>query len=251
MTSSLSVIGCLGCLALAAAVGGRQPGSGTHPSDRLRRVVAARDPSSATDPSVPARRAAWVPWAVSATAALACALLVGGVAGVVLALAVGLGVPRWLATQEPARVRRERQQRADELPLVLDVLAACVASGATTVEAVSSVGEACRSSLGADLHRAALSLRSGAAPSEAWRDLPADLRPVGEVLDRSQRSGASSAPLLRSLADRLRAERRADRLDGARRLGVRAAAPLGLCFLPGFVVLGLLPVVIGLASQVL
>jgi len=37
----------------------------------------------------------------------------------------------------------------------------------------------------------------------------------------------------------------------ARKVGVLAVAPLGLCFLPAFVCLGIVPVVVGLASQVL
>jgi pilus assembly protein TadC len=37
----------------------------------------------------------------------------------------------------------------------------------------------------------------------------------------------------------------------AQRAGVLIAAPLGLCFLPAFLVLGVVPVVIGLAGEVL
>lgn len=33
-----------------------------------------------------------------------------------------------------------------------------------------------------------------------------------------------------------------------RRVGVLAVAPLGLCFLPAFVLLGIVPVVVGLAG---
>jgi pilus assembly protein TadC len=190
-------------------------------------------------------------WLATAALAIGCVLLVGAWVGAGLAVVVVVVLPRWLAAQEPAGVRRERQRREAELPLVLDVMAACVAAGATAQQAVAQVAEACRSTLGADLRRAASSLQSGATPLEAWRALPQDIAPIGEVLERSVRSGASSAALLHSLAARRRAERRASRLDAARRLGVHAAAPLGLCFLPGFVVLGLLPVIIGLVSQAL
>jgi hypothetical protein len=37
----------------------------------------------------------------------------------------------------------------------------------------------------------------------------------------------------------------------ARAVAVRAAAPLGLCFLPAFVLLGVVPTVLGLARGVL
>jgi pilus assembly protein TadC len=243
----IAAAGCAGCLALALLTVWRAPAR-TVAVRRLHQVApvagAPAGPSSSVARQRRVRRAA------SAAAAMAALLLVGGWAGVVLAVVAGLVLPRWLASRESARARRERQGRRAELPLVLDVLAACVAAGATAPDAVAQIATACRSTLADDLRRAATSLRSGAAADEAWRGLPDDLAPIGEVLDRSMRSGASGAPLLRSLAERLRAQRRADRLDSARRLGVHAAAPLGLCFLPGFVVLGLLPVVIGLASQV-
>jgi pilus assembly protein TadC len=52
------------------------------------------------------------------------------------------------------------------------------------------------------------------------------------------------------------AERRRDDAEdaaaaSAERAGVLISGPLGLCFLPAFLALGIVPVVIGLASSVL
>jgi hypothetical protein len=111
------------------------------------------------------------------------------------------------------------------------------------------VAGASTSTVGEDLSTGARALRAGATPSEAFRTLPADLAILARVFDRSSRTGASVAHLLATSAEQLRVDERAARLDRARRLGVKAAAPLGLCFLPGFVVLGLVPVVIGLVTS--
>lgn len=79
----------------------------------------------------------------------------------------------------------------------------------------------------------------GAVP---WRSrrarLEACLRPGWE-------DGASPGPLLAGAAASLRAGRRAAQEEAAERLAVRLVVPLGLCFLPAFVVLGIVPVVIG------
>ncbi|MFB9964969.1 hypothetical protein ACFFOP_20530 [Sinosporangium siamense] len=40
-------------------------------------------------------------------------------------------------------------------------------------------------------------------------------------------------------------------MAAARRVGVYAVAPLGLCFLPAFVVVGVVPTMVGLASGVM
>ena len=54
-----------------------------------------------------------------------------------------------------------------------------------------------------------------------------------------------------ALAVDLRAAARTATDAEVRRAGVRILAPLGLCFLPAFVCLGVVPLVIGLAGNVL
>ena len=53
------------------------------------------------------------------------------------------------------------------------------------------------------------------------------------------------------MAADVRAEYRSAAEQAARRVGVLAVAPLGLCFLPAFVLLGVVPVVVGLAGPLL
>ena len=50
------------------------------------------------------------------------------------------------------------------------------------------------------------------------------------------------------LADELARTARADVEDRARAVGVKAAVPLGLCLLPAFLLLGIVPLVAGLMS---
>ncbi|MGH3979320.1 MAG: type II secretion system F family protein, partial [Pseudonocardiaceae bacterium] len=68
----------------------------------------------------------------------------------------------------------------------------------------------------------------------------------------ARRSGCSGAALSASLAS-LSAEARAtarERSEArAQRAGVLITGPLGLCFLPAFLTIGVIPVVIGLASR--
>ena len=51
------------------------------------------------------------------------------------------------------------------------------------------------------------------------------------------------------LAEELRERTRADVEARARSVSTRAAAPLGVCFLPAFVLLGIVPLVAGLVAQ--
>jgi pilus assembly protein TadC len=74
------------------------------------------------------------------------------------------------------------------------------------------------------------------------------LAPLARAFGRAARSGTSITTTLEHAASELRQVRRWGGQARARSLGVRTAAPLGLCFMPAFIVLGVVPTVIGTFS---
>jgi membrane protein YqaA with SNARE-associated domain len=116
--------------------------------------------------------------------------------------------------------------------------------------ALAAVAAALPGPLGDALAAVAGRLRLGAASRTAWHDAPPELAGLGRVLVRAGESGAAAAPALRALAAEARAAARSRAEAGVRRAGVWVLAPLGLCFLPAFVCLGIAPMVIGIAGQV-
>jgi pilus assembly protein TadC len=72
---------------------------------------------------------------------------------------------------------------------------------------------------------------------------------LAAVAVRSSESGAALADALNRLGKELRAERTVTAVAAAQRAGVLVVLPLGLCFLPAFVLAGLVPVVISVFSQ--
>jgi Flp pilus assembly protein TadB len=182
-------------------------------------------------------------------AALAVGWLVGGPTGWVLAVGVGWALGRWVSRAEPAGAAARRRTRAAALPTSVDLLVACLRAGADPLAAVTAVADSSPDTLGRDLGLVARRLELGATPAEAWALAEGtDLQAVARVVARSSATGAPVADLLETLAVELRAQRREQWLGDARQLGTRSAAPLGLCFLPGFVLLGVVPVVVGLAG---
>jgi tight adherence protein B len=67
----------------------------------------------------------------------------------------------------------------------------------------------------------------------------------------AERTGASAATALRSTAADLRSARRRRARVSAHRLGVSLVLPLGLTTLPAFLLWAVVPIVLGLAEQVL
>src|SRR5271166_3999129 len=141
----------------------------------------------------------------------------------------------------------------------LDVLAVCLTAGMAVSTAAAATAKSAPPRLARVLCRAADLLALGAEPSVAWsspRDLPAGLvdAQVDALLRMARRSASSGAALADGVAE-LAAHCRQDAghaaAAAAERAGVLIAGPLGLCFLPAFVCLGIVPVVAGLAGDVL
>jgi pilus assembly protein TadC len=166
---------------------------------------------------------------------------------VVLAAAVGYGVVRWQRKSHRLADRTTEAKRALAMPVALDVLSACLAIGASHEVALRAVGTGVAGALGDDLRTVSRAMAAGADAAEAWSLIDAaDLQSLGAILTRTRTTGAPVTPLLVLLADQQRQRARAVAMDSARALGVRVAGPLGLCFLPAFLVVAVVPLIVSL-----
>ena len=264
----------LGSALLAAAAAGvvAWPG-GAAPAGRLRRLARAQP---APDRSTPGSSVATgAPWAggqspevpgelrgspvarrLRTVAPLLAAAGVSAVAPSVLGLLLAAGVAasaRLLLRRLAAREAGGDPARAVDLPPVLDLLAACLAAGAPLRSALAVVGEAAPPPLGSLLRTAAGALALGSPPEAALAGLTgtAGLERLAGVLARAEATGAAPTDQLAALAEDTRRAAQDSARAAARRAGVLVVLPLGLCFLPAFVLLGVVPVVAGVADQVL
>ncbi|MGW2279245.1 type II secretion system F family protein [Streptomyces sp. NPDC001770] len=248
----------------AAAVGGK----------RVRRVPSRSAPGAREVAGVPevaggrmAAKGRGVPglrdgvtrWGEPVGAGLMAWILVGGAAGAMVGAGAAAAV--W-------HVRRSRRARrpggswtttedelsaSRQLPLAADLLAACISAGAGPRQAAEAVGESLRGPLGERLVRAAVEIRLGGDPSLAWGrlgDIPG-AGPLARCLDRAGETGAPAAEPVARLADAIRAARADAAAAKAQRAGVLITAPVGLCFLPAFLAVGVAPVIVGLAGGLL
>lgn len=211
---------------------------------RLRRLPLRRSPEQ------PSSRTPWLFGVVAGGAVLA---LLPSLAGGVLGAVVAAGTVLVLRRMEPAAVRAERERALADLPWAVDLIGTALRAGAPLDHAVLSVGSALDGPLGTRLQRIGRSLRLGATTAEAWSHL-ADLPPAGRLVAAVERSSANGSALAGALhrgADDLRADTAVRRQAGAQRAGVLIVLPLGLCFLPAFVLAGLVPVVLAVLGEVL
>lgn len=199
-------------------------------------------------------------WAAPFGAAVTCYVLLGGVLGAAVAVLAGAGVRQWLRRRTPAigRVPGAAEdgggaEALRQLPLAADLLAACISAGAGPREAAEAVGASLGGPLGRRLTDMAAQLRLGREPAEAWAwfGRTPGAAPLARCLERADTTGAPAAEPMARLAERYRADRARRVTAHGRRAQVLITAPVGLCFLPAFLAVGVAPVVIGLAGGLL
>lgn len=191
------------------------------------------------------------PWLVPSVGGLAIGLLaasvLGGAGGVLVAAPVAIAV----TLLGRRLLRRPRPVPLDPLRLAggWDLLAACLRSGLPVPRAIRAVAPYLPGPVAGELTTVADRLALGGDPMSAW-EVP-ESSPLHRLARAARRSAHTGAGLA-GVAEAAAAEVRAAALDAAaargQRAGVLITGPLGLCFLPAFLALGVVPVVIGLAS---
>lgn len=131
-----------------------------------------------------------------------------------------------------------------------DLLAACLSSGMAVPAAIRAVAADLPERAGQALRDTADLLALGGDPVDAWSvalDCPATAG-LARGARRTARSGAALAAVARALAAEAR-ERTGEAAEArAQRAAVLVSGPLALCFLPAFLCLGVVPIVLGLAG---
>ena len=218
------------------------------PRPRLR---GAAVPEVSTVPTV---RPSWLMrhrllW--SALAGAGTSVFVGGGPGLVAAAVAGVATWVFIGRAEPPEERRRREAVRRDLPHVVTLLGSALSGGAAPGAAVTLVCQALPGPAAARLEPLAARLALGADPAQVWETLThdPDLGPLGRCLARAHASGTPVVAAVERLADDLASRARAEVEDRARAVGVKAAVPLGLCLLPAFVLIGIVPLVAGLLGE--
>ena len=152
--------------------------------------------------------------------------------------------------------------------LVLDLLGALLTAGSSVERALSIVSGSCEPRLASTLAQVHAARMLGAPWEAAWdvasttgatssrprrgRDEHSSaiaFREVREGLRFATSTGAPSAALLHAHSAQLRRRHNREIDRRAAALGVQLVLPLGVCSLPAFICLGVVPVVLGLLPE--
>ena len=161
--------------------------------------------------------------------------------GIVLMAAVLVWV--WSTPTPHPRTGREHPTAPVDTAVVLDLAAAALGSGLSIPGTLAALDIATG---GKDRTTASRLLLMGATWEEAW-DGVANTR-IRDSLRAAWTDGAAPVPLIERSAHTLRLQRQRNAKEAAEKLGARLVMPLGLCFLPAFILIGVVPVVAGAAG---
>ncbi|KAB7789946.1 type II secretion system F family protein [Bifidobacterium leontopitheci] len=178
---------------------------------------------------------------IAAAAAAACCLLCRG---------------RGVAANMPDDDRRSAADARSgnaSITLVLGLLMVSLRGGMSITGSLSSVGQAVGGRLGDGLQAVCDALHGGASWDEAWRSCDfgdrADVAvTIRDALEPSWRHGVSPSMRLSAALQQWDADARGRIEREAAALSVRLLLPTGLCFLPAFVFLGIIPTVATFAT---
>ncbi len=134
---------------------------------------------------------------------------------------------------------------------VMELVAAALDAGLPVSRAVEAAVRACGPLTEQQLGHVVELWRLGASLERAWEQVDPRWQPLAHALLLAERTGASAATVLRTTAGDLRSARRRRARVSAQRLGVGLVVPLGLTTLPAFLLWAVVPVVLGLAQQLL
>lgn len=216
---------------------------------------AERD-SALAGPQTTARLLMWLPvaggflgWALGADPVATA--LDGGVGTAAVGVGVMLLVAGRVWSDRLVASARGSDETGVGVHVLLGLVAAAMRAGAGVPRALEATGAAVGGEDGEVLTRAAHALVLGATWERAWAYSPEVLGPLVRALRGAWLDGAAPAEALRAAGEEVRHQRSSAVRTATARLGVRLVLPLGACYLPAFVLVGLVPVLLALGIDLL
>lgn len=160
-----------------------------------------------------------------------------------------------LDTRRPTVVRSvgtsARKEGLEDPAIMMDLMASMLAAGSSVDRGLAVLSRSASPPVAVALDSVKTALDLGAPWDVAWSAASSTagggaLTELGRALRFAGTTGAPSATIVNAHAAQLRRRRNREAERRAAALGVKLVVPLGLCSLPAFVCLGVIPILVGL-----
>lgn len=197
-------------------------------------------------PRVKSKKSTLSPNQISLLMALVIIIFLPNLLGISLGVCCYFFLPQ-LLVKLPTR-KQQRQQRLieQELDLAIDLISAALNAGLGVLAALDAVSKVVEPALGAQLAAAANRIQWGADFEQAF---DAEFQVIASALARAMDHGVGAGKALAEIAARTRSDRKQELLRRAKKLSVTLALPIALLMLPGFILLGVVPMIVPAISS--
>ncbi|MDR2538635.1 MAG: type II secretion system F family protein [Bifidobacteriaceae bacterium] len=133
---------------------------------------------------------------------------------------------------------------------ILELVAVCLRAGTSIVRTLACVGRSWQSNpeLSSYLINVSTSLKHGDTWEQAWHQVPMSLQGLENCLELGFKDGQSVDARIHGYIEQIQNAQELDLNLRGEKLGVKILLPLGLCYLPSFITLSLIPLIIALVQ---
>ena len=166
--------------------------------------------------------------------------------GILIASMIFWLLPKLINQLPTKSTQYENRVIQQELDLAIDLLAAALGAGLGVLSALDAVSSVVEPRLAAELTAAANRIQWGAEVESAFGK---EFSVIGSALARAMDHGVGAGKALAEIAERTRAQRKTQLLRKTKKLSVTLALPVALLMLPGFVLVGVVPMIVPALSS--
>jgi pilus assembly protein TadC len=168
------------------------------------------------------------------------------ITGVIISLLTVLLLPKIISALPAKSTQQQNRVIQQELDLAIDLLAAALGAGLGVLAALDAISNVVQPKLATELTAAANRIQWGADVEAAFGS---EFRVIGAALARAMDHGVGAGKALAEIAQRTRLQRKAELLRRTKKLSVTLALPVALLMLPGFILVGVVPMIVPALSS--
>ncbi len=178
--------------------------------------------------------------------ALIAIIFLPSITGLLISILIVLLLPKAISALPAKSAQLQQRVIQQELDLAIDLLAAALGAGLGVLTALDAVSNVVQPKLAAELTAAANRIQWGADVEAAF---DSEFKVIGAALARAMDHGVGAGKALAEIAQRTRLQRKAELLRRTKKLSVTLALPVALLMLPGFILVGVVPMIVPALSS--
>jgi pilus assembly protein TadC len=130
--------------------------------------------------------------------------------------------------------------------LILELILSALNSGVSIPRCLEIIGQKMNNSTGRELKTVSKKLKLGDTWTSSWKSVSPSLQSIGSALEDAWQSGTSPTTFIKLKIDQLQKDKLYKAKTAGEQLSVKIVLPLGACFLPSFIFIGIIPVIMSL-----